>query len=72
MVHDVLLEKREVQVPGGKKHYLPQKKTWDNPACPIVKRTFQRGLSMNILIYYHHRFRGGRTQNVSYIFQGVF
>ena len=59
MVHDVLLEKREVQVLGGKKHYSPQKKTWDNPACPIVKRTFQRGLSMNILIYYHHRFKGG-------------
>ena len=27
---------------------------------------------MYIYIYNHHRFKGGRTQNVSYIFQGVF
>ena len=24
------------------------------------------------IIYDHHRFKGGHTQNVSYIFQGVF
>ena len=42
------------------------------PAGPVIGLEIIDFYRVCIYIYNHHRFKGGRTQNVSYIFQGVF